>query len=71
MSDKSKCPRCKLAGSIRGDGYHVPCFLMDENDRLRKALERIVAINGSTGGHKALVAELKHIARTALSGAMS
>lgn len=65
------CPRCDRTGGARDDGYHVPCFLMDENDRLRAALERIVLINGSTGGHKAMVAEFKHIAQEALSSPAS
>lgn len=36
---------------------------------LLAALERITLINGSTGGHKAMVAEFKHIARTAIAKA--
>lgn len=42
--------------------------MIEENKRLRAALERIILINGSTGGHKAMVAEFKHIAREALAG---
>lgn len=34
---------------------------------LEAALERILAINGSTGGAMAMVLEFKHIARTALA----
>ena len=41
--------------------------MVAENKRLRAALERIVLINGSTGGYKAMVAEFKHIAQEALS----
>lgn len=36
---------------------------------LLAALERIVAINGSTGGHKAMVAEFKYIAEVAIAKA--
>lgn len=38
-----------------------------ENERLREALEKIVRINGSTRGAKALVDEFKHIAKAALA----
>jgi hypothetical protein len=36
---------------------------------LLAALEHIVAINGSTGGHKAMVADFKHIAQVAIDRA--
>lgn len=36
-------------------------------DILRTALREIVAITGSTGGHKAMKAEMQHIATIALS----
>lgn len=43
--------------------------LMAAAPELLDALQRIVAINGCTGGDKALIAEFKHIARTAIAKA--
>jgi len=43
--------------------------LLDAAPELLAALERIVKINGSTGGPEALIAEYKHIARAAIAKA--
>ena len=32
--DEKVCPRCKRTGGSKDDGYHIPCFLLDANDRL-------------------------------------
>lgn len=53
----------------RDDEKRANARLFAAAPELLAALERIVLINGSTGGHKAMVAEFKHIARTAIAKA--
>jgi len=55
--------------NVIGAFTQADAALIASAPELLAALYKIVAINGSTGGDKALVAEFKHIARAAIAKA--
>lgn len=60
---------CDVNRTDRDDEKRANARLLAAAPDLLEALERIVAINGSTGGHKAMVAEFKYIAQVAIAKA--
>lgn len=68
---KPKCPRCKLTSGVRDDGYHGACYLLDENKRLRAALEEIAKGCGHARCHAYPWIRLAQKALAPQKGAMS
>lgn len=55
------------AGTVYHETGLTPRQLAERVAELEKALQRIIAIKGSTGGPASLIAEYKHIASVALT----